>query len=102
MDNRACKKSSGWGKPVVIENKAGATGIVGAEQVAKADPDGHMLALVASSHAIDPSMVKEPPYDTVKGFELVALTHVTPLMLVVNNPLAPGHAAEGVVGAAGC
>jgi len=50
--------------------------------VAKAAPDGHTLALVASSHAINPSMVKKLPFDTVKGFEPVVQTHVVPLVLV--------------------
>jgi tripartite-type tricarboxylate transporter receptor subunit TctC len=76
------------GKPVVVENKAGATGVIGTEAMARSTPDGHTLALVASSHAINPSMFKKLPYDTVKSFEPVLLTHVVPLMLVV-NPQVP-------------
>jgi tripartite-type tricarboxylate transporter receptor subunit TctC len=79
------KLTEAWGVSVVIDNKTGATGIVGTEFVAKAVPDGHTLALVASSHAINPSVMKKLPYDTIKGFEPVILTHVVPLMLVVNN-----------------
>ncbi len=78
------KLTEAWGKPVVVENKAGATGTIGTDAVARAAPDGHLLALVASSHAINPSMFKKLPYDTVKSFEPVILTHVVPLMLVVN------------------
>ncbi len=81
------KLSEAWGKPVLIDNKPGATGIVGTEYVAKSAPDGHTLALVASSHAINPSMFKKLPYDTVSGFEPVVLTHVVPLMLVVTPAL---------------
>ena len=77
------KMTESWGQSVVIENKAGATGIIGSDFVAKAAPDGYTLALVASSHAINPSVVKKMPFDTVKGFEPVALTHVVPLVLVV-------------------
>ena len=51
-----------------------------------------MLALVASSHAINPMMFKKLPYDTVKSFEPVVLTHVVPLVLVV-NPKLPVEAA---------
>ena len=76
-----------WGQPVVIDNKAGATGIIGTDAVAKAVPDGHTLALVASSHAINPSMVKKLPFDTLKSFEPVVITHVVPLVLVVSNSL---------------
>ena len=61
---------------VLIDNKAGATGIIGTDFVAKAAPDGYMLALVASSHAVNPSMVKKLPLDTVKGFKPVAFTHI--------------------------
>jgi tripartite-type tricarboxylate transporter receptor subunit TctC len=76
-----------WGKAVVIDNKAGATGTIGTEAVARATPDGHTLLLVSSSHSINPSMFKKLPYDTVKSFEPVVITHVVPLMLVVNNDL---------------
>jgi tripartite-type tricarboxylate transporter receptor subunit TctC len=79
------KMTESWGQPVTIDNKAGATGVIGTEFVAKAAPDGHVLALVASSHAINPSMFKKLPYDTLKGFEPVAHTHVVPLALVVSN-----------------
>ena len=79
------KLGESWGQPVTIENKAGATGIIGTDFVARAAPDGHTLALVASSHAINPSMVKKLPFDTLKSFEPVAQTHVVPLMLVVSN-----------------
>ncbi len=81
------KLTEAWGQPVVVDNKAGATGIIGTDAVAKAAPDGHTLALVASSHAINPSMVKKLPFDTVKSFEPVVLTHVVPLVLVVSNTL---------------
>jgi len=76
------KLTEAWGQAVVIDNKAGATGIIGTESVAKAAPDGHTLALVASSHAINPSMVKKLPFDTLKSFEPVVQTHVVPLVLV--------------------
>ncbi len=79
------KLTEAWGQPVTIDNKTGATGIIGTDFVARAAPDGHTLALVASSHAINPSMVKKLPFDTLKSFEPVAQTHVVPLMLVVNN-----------------
>lgn len=81
------KITESMGQAVLIDNKAGATGIIGTDFVAKAAPDGYTLALVASSHAINPSMVKKLPFDTVRSFEPVALTHVVPLVLVVSNSL---------------
>jgi tripartite-type tricarboxylate transporter receptor subunit TctC len=81
------KLTESTGQPVVIDNKAGATGIIGTDFVAKSVPDGHTLALVASSHAINPSMKKVLPFDTLKSFEPVVITHVVPLMLVVSPTL---------------
>ena len=88
------KLTDAWGKPVVVENKAGATGIIGTEFIAKAAPDGQTLVLVASSHAINPSMFKKLPYDTIKSFEPVVLTHVLPLMLVVHPSLPVKNVQE--------
>lgn len=88
------KLQAAWGQPVTIDNKGGATGMLGTDIVAKAAPDGHTLALVASSHAINPSMYKKLPFDTVKGFEPVALTHVVPLMLVVSPQVPAKTVAE--------
>ena len=90
----AQKLTDAWGKPVVIDNRSGATGTIGTDAVAKAAPDGHTLVLVASSHAINPSMFKTLPYDTVKGFEPVILTHIVPLMLVVTHSLPPKTVPE--------
>lgn len=81
------KLTESTGQPVVIDNKAGATGIIGTDFVAKSAPDGHTLALVASSHAINPSMKKVLPFDPLKSFEPVVITHVVPLMLVVSPTL---------------
>ena len=90
------KFTEAWGQPVVIENKTGATGVIGTDFVAKAAPDGHVLALVASSHAINPSMFKKLPFDTVKGFEPVVQTHTVPLVLVV-APDAPFKTMQDVI-----
>jgi tripartite-type tricarboxylate transporter receptor subunit TctC len=81
------KLTESMGQPVLIDNKTGATGIIGTDFVAKAAPDGYTLALVASSHAINPSMKKVMPFDAIKSFEPVVLTHVVPLMLVVSPSL---------------
>ncbi len=90
------KLQESWGQSVVIDNRAGATGIIGTDLIAKAPPDGHTLVLVASSHAINPSMVKKLPFDTVKSFEPVALTHVVPLVLVV-SPTLPVNSVKELI-----
>jgi tripartite-type tricarboxylate transporter receptor subunit TctC len=88
------KLTDAWGRSVVVDNRAGATGIIGTDVVAKAAPDGHLLALVASSHAINPSMVKKLPFDTLKSFEPVVQTHVVPLVLVTAPSFPPKDLKE--------
>jgi tripartite-type tricarboxylate transporter receptor subunit TctC len=88
------KVSESLKQPIVVDNKAGATGIVGTEFIFRSPPDGHSLVLVASSHAINPSMFKKVPYDTTKGFEPVILTHSVPLVLVVNAKLPVNNVKE--------
>lgn len=90
------KFTEAWSQPVVIDNKTGATGVIGTDFVAKSAPDGHVLALVASSHAINPSMFKKLPFDTVKGFEAVVQTHTVPLVLVV-APSSPFKSVQDVI-----
>ena len=90
----AAKLTDAWGQPVLVENRAGAAGIIGSEAVAKAAPDGYTLALVASSHAINPSLYPKLPFDTTKDFAPVALTHVVPLVMVVNPSVPASSATE--------
>ena len=72
------------GQNVVVENRAGAGGILGTEVVAKAAPDGYTLAKVATSHAINPALYPKMPYDTVK--DLIPVSHTVNLtnMLVAH------------------
>ena len=86
--------SAAWGQPVAVENVGGAGGALGTDRVAKAAPDGYTLALVASSHAINPSLYRKLPFDTVKSFEPVVQTHRVPLVLVVGNAVPARTLAE--------
>ena len=72
------------GKPFVIENRAGASQTVGANAVAKADPDGYTLLQAAANMAINPFLMSDLPYDTVKDFAPISLTHLTPYVFVVS------------------
>jgi tripartite-type tricarboxylate transporter receptor subunit TctC len=74
-------------QPVVVENRAGGGGVVGANYVAKTAPDGHTLYAAPSSFAANPKLAKALPYDTLKDFEPVALLARTPLVLVVHPDL---------------
>lgn len=71
--------AKGLGQPVIVENKAGAGGTIGAAQVAKSEADGYTVLIHSSGHALNPAIYPSLPYDTVKD-----LTGVTPLAAVPN------------------
>jgi tripartite-type tricarboxylate transporter receptor subunit TctC len=73
------------GQTVVVENRAGATGIVGAELVAKAAPDGHTLLMVASSYTVLPATTAVMPYDSERDLTPIALMAKNPLIFIVNS-----------------
>lgn len=73
-----------WSQSVVIENRPGASQVVGAAYVAKATPDGHTLLQAAANMAINPFLMNDLPYDTVKDFQPITLTHLTPYVIVVS------------------
>jgi len=79
------------GQPVVIDNRPGAGGSVGAELAAKAPADGHTLFLAGvGSHAVNPNLHAKLPYDPVKDFAPITLVASAPSVLVV-NPAVPAR-----------
>ncbi|MBV9066808.1 MAG: tripartite tricarboxylate transporter substrate binding protein [Methylobacteriaceae bacterium] len=83
------------GQPVIVENKPGASGIIGTDYVAKSDPDGYTLVLVtASTHAMGPSVLTTVPYDPVKDFAAVIQLTTAPAIMVVPNELPANTVAE--------
>lgn len=79
--------SEEWKQPIVVDNRAGAGGMIGTENVAKAAPDGYTLLTVSLSHATNPSLYKKMPYDTLTGFTPISLLAKLPIVLVVNKSL---------------
>jgi tripartite-type tricarboxylate transporter receptor subunit TctC len=77
-----------WKTGVVTDNRAGATGNIGSEFVAKAAPDGHTLLFIATSFATTPALATKLPFDPVKSFAPVSLIATSTLSLVV-HPLLP-------------
>jgi tripartite-type tricarboxylate transporter receptor subunit TctC len=78
------KLSERWGQPVVIENKAGAGGVVGTDFVAKSAPDGYtLLVTYEGSQAINQSLYEKLPFDSLKDFYPIATIAVTPFILIV-------------------
>jgi len=78
------------GQSFVVENRAGASGTIGADMVAKSPPDGYTLFMGAGAHALAPSLFKKLPYDLVKDFAPVSLAATSAYVLVV-NPAVPAN-----------
>jgi tripartite-type tricarboxylate transporter receptor subunit TctC len=86
----ADKLAAAWGQPVVIENRGGAGGNIGAELAARAAPDGYTLLINPSNHVINASLYAKLPFDPLADF--TPLTEVASYMLVlVVNPAVPVH-----------
>ena len=86
------KLSEAWGnKQVIIENRAGAGGIIGTEATAKAAPDGYTFLMVTIGHAVNPYMYSKLPYDTKAELTPVAVVANVPSLVVVG----PGFAEVG-------
>jgi tripartite-type tricarboxylate transporter receptor subunit TctC len=85
----ADKMKDGLGQPVIVENKPGAGGNIGADAVAKSAPDGYTIVMGAvATHAINPSLFARMPYDAVKDFAPVSMVASVPNVLVLNTAFA--------------
>jgi len=79
----AAKLQESWGQTVVVENKAGASGMIGTEQVARAAPDGHTVLVAITTHVQNPAIFTKVPYDPIKDFAPVSQICLSYLVLVV-------------------
>lgn len=77
-----------WKVAVVVDNKAGASGSIGSNQLVHSEPDGHTLMITATHHVINPSLMKSLPYDTKRDFTPIAQIALVPNVLVV-HPSVP-------------
>ena len=87
------KYGEGWGQPVVIDNRPGAGGNIGAEAVAKSAPDGYNLLVTTTGHAVAPSLYKKLPFDPIRDFAPASQMTATYLLLVA-NPTMPATLRE--------
>ena len=90
----APKLSEKWGQQVVIDNRAGAGGIVGSEIAAKANPDGHTLLVVAAGYSANPFLYKKLPYRTPEDFAPVTIIGFAPNVLVVHPSVGASSVKE--------
>jgi tripartite-type tricarboxylate transporter receptor subunit TctC len=81
------KLSDRWGTGVVIDNKSGASGAIGAELTARAAPDGHTVMMVGATFAMYAALNKNARYDPVRGFQAVNLAATTPLVFAVSGAM---------------
>ena len=90
----AQKLGDSLGQQVVIDNRPGASGIVGSQIVAKAAPDGYTLLMVFPSHPVNPSLYANIPYDTVKAFAPITIVSAVSVTLVVPASSPAKNVAE--------
>lgn len=79
----AGKLAEAWGQPVVVENRAGASGMIGTEQIARAPADGYNLLVAITTHIQNPSLFAKVPYDPIRDFEPISQICLSYLALVV-------------------
>jgi tripartite-type tricarboxylate transporter receptor subunit TctC len=86
------KLSETWGQQIVVDNRAGAGGLLAFEMVAKANPDGYTLLATSPSFAIQPGLAAKLPYDPIRDFAPVTQASASPYILVLH----PGVEAKSV------
>jgi tripartite-type tricarboxylate transporter receptor subunit TctC len=79
---------------IIIDNRGGASGIIGSEIVARADPDGHTLLLCFTTHVTNPTLYPKMPYDTLRDFASVAMVGSIPAVLVLHPSIPSQNVKE--------
>lgn len=92
--------STRLGQTVIVDNKPGANGMIGADYVAKAEPDGYTLGIASpGTHAANASLYKNISYDTLKDFTLITLAVSAPMILVANPSLGARNVKDVIAAA---
>ena len=90
----AQKLSEAWGVPVVVDNRGGANGTIGAAAAAKSAPDGQTLLVVPSGFAVNPSIYKSLPFDSLRDLAPVTQLAASPLVVTVHPSFPPRSIRE--------
>ena len=92
----AAKMTEALKQQVIVETRAGANGIVGTEAAARAAPDGYTMVLIPSNHAVNVSLYKKLPYDSIKDFTPIGMVGWSPLVLVM-HPTVPVKTVKDLI-----
>ena len=79
------KLSEIWGRPVVIDNRAGGNALLGVDAAAKSPPDGHTLVAITMTHSVNVSLFPNAPYDLLRDFAPISVLGSLPLVVTVNS-----------------
>jgi tripartite-type tricarboxylate transporter receptor subunit TctC len=90
----APRLSDRLGQPVVVDSKAGAGGLVGTAEAARAPADGYTVLMVFDTHAVNHHLYRSIPFDTFKAFAPISLLTTTPMTLVASNKLGVKSVAD--------
>jgi tripartite-type tricarboxylate transporter receptor subunit TctC len=90
----APKMTEFLGQPVIVDNRAGAGGNIGADIAAKSAPDGYTIVIASNQVTMNPALYAKLPFDIEKDFEPIALAASVPMVLVVHPSVAAGNVSE--------
>ena len=85
------------GQPVVLDNRAGANGVLAADIVANANPDGHTLLVTPGAFAVNPSVYRKLPFDPIRSFAPVTNLCLSEALLLVVNPAVPAQSVQELI-----
>jgi tripartite-type tricarboxylate transporter receptor subunit TctC len=88
------RMAESWGQQVIVDNRSGGAFVVGTEIVAKANPDGYTIGILLSPHVVNPFVMKNLPYDSVKDFQPVTQVVFVPGVMVANASLPASNLKE--------
>ena len=88
------KLTERWGQPVIVDNRPGGNTIIGTDALAKSAPDGYTIMLTANSHAINPNLFRNLPYDSIKDFAPVATVYSSEFLFAMNPSVAANNLQE--------
>jgi tripartite-type tricarboxylate transporter receptor subunit TctC len=92
----AQKINEAWGQQVIVDNRPGGAFVIGSDIVAKAQPDGHTVGTLLTPHIVNPFVLKNLPYDTLRDFTPVTLMVIVPGVMTM-NPGVPANNLKEVI-----